>query len=104
MSVPLSSATATFGERVRRRRHLLHLSQEAAATRCDVHWTFLGQVERGTRNLSLHNLLKVAAGLGVDPAELVSGLRPPGAVRATGSTKSISRPAVGPEEGSRLVS
>lgn len=28
-------------------------------------------------SLSLHNLLKLAAGLGVDPAELVQGLRPP---------------------------
>jgi len=35
----------------------------------------LGQVERGRRNLSLHNLLKIAAGLGVDPAELVEELR-----------------------------
>lgn len=47
------------------------------ADRCGVHWTFLGQVERGRRNLSLHNLLKVAAGLDVDPAELVKGLEPP---------------------------
>ncbi len=43
----------------------------------NIHWTFLGQVERGQRNLSLHNLLKLAAGLGVDPGELVEGLRPP---------------------------
>jgi hypothetical protein len=27
--------------------------------------------------LSLHNLLKLAAGLGVDPGELVQGLQPP---------------------------
>jgi transcriptional regulator with XRE-family HTH domain len=43
-----------------------------------VHWTFLGQVERGRRNLSLHNLLKIAGGLGVDPSELVRGLKAPG--------------------------
>jgi hypothetical protein len=47
------------------------------AERCGVHWTFLGQVERGQRNLSLHNILKVARGLRVDPAELVKGLSPP---------------------------
>jgi transcriptional regulator with XRE-family HTH domain len=47
------------------------------AEQASVHWTFLGQVERGQRNLSLHNLLKLAAGLGVDPGELVRGLRPP---------------------------
>jgi len=55
----------------------LGLSQEAAAERCGVHWTFLGQVERGRRNLSLHNILKLAAGLDVDPADLVRGLEPP---------------------------
>jgi transcriptional regulator with XRE-family HTH domain len=55
----------------------LGLSQEALAEQAGVHWTFLGQVERGHRNLSLHNLLKVAAGLGVDPGELVRGLQPP---------------------------
>jgi hypothetical protein len=27
--------------------------------------------------LSLHNLLKLAAGLAVDPAELIQGLQPP---------------------------
>ena len=42
-----------------------------------MHWTFLGQVERGQRNLRLSNLLKIAAGLGVDPGELISGLKAP---------------------------
>jgi transcriptional regulator with XRE-family HTH domain len=74
---PVSPATAAFGARVRARREALGLSQEALARQTDVHWTFLGQVERGQRNLSLHNILKVAAGLGVDPAELVAGLKPP---------------------------
>jgi hypothetical protein len=34
-------------------------------------------VERGRRNLSLQNLLKIPKGLDVDPAELVRGLQPP---------------------------
>jgi transcriptional regulator with XRE-family HTH domain len=77
MAEPLSPATQALGERVRTRREALGLSQEALAHQAGVHWTFLGQVERGRRNLSLHNLLKLAAGLGVDPAELVQGLQPP---------------------------
>jgi transcriptional regulator with XRE-family HTH domain len=77
MPPPLSPATAALGERVRSRREALGLSQEALAHQTGIHWTFLGQVERGRRNLSLHNLLKVAQGLGVDPAELVRGLQPP---------------------------
>lgn len=77
MPKPLSEATAALGQRVREQREALGLSQEALAHQAGVHWTFLGQVERGRRNISLHNLLKLAAGLGVDPAELVQGLQPP---------------------------
>jgi transcriptional regulator with XRE-family HTH domain len=77
MPEPLSAATATFGQRVRTRREALGLSQEALAHQIGIHWTFLGQVERGRRNLSLHNLLKIAQGLGVDPGELVQGLKAP---------------------------
>jgi transcriptional regulator with XRE-family HTH domain len=77
MPEPLSAATAALGERVRSRREALGLSQEALAHQIGIHWTFLGQVERGRRNLSLHNLLKIAAGLGVDPGELVQGLKAP---------------------------
>ncbi|MGH3850369.1 MAG: helix-turn-helix domain-containing protein [Pseudonocardiaceae bacterium] len=74
MAPPLSAATASLGARIRERRQVLGLSQEALAERAGLHWTFVGQVERGRRNLSFHNLLKLAAGLGVDPAELIGGL------------------------------
>lgn len=76
-STPISPAARALGERVRSRREALGLSQEALAHKSRVHWTFLGQVERGRRNLNLHNLLKIAAGLGADPAELIAGLQPP---------------------------
>jgi DNA-binding XRE family transcriptional regulator len=74
---PVSKAAAQFGARVRTRRNALGLSQEALADKAGVHWTFLGQVERGRRNLTLHNILKLAAGLGVDPGALVEGLKAP---------------------------
>lgn len=74
---PVSKAATQFGERVRTRRHDLGLSQEALADAAGLHWTFVGQVERGRRNLTLHNILKIAAGLKVDPGELVKGLKPP---------------------------
>ncbi len=77
MPEPISPATRVFGERVRTRRETQGLSQEALAAKSGVHWTFLGQVERGRRNLNLHNLLKIAKGLGVDPGELVQGLTLP---------------------------
>jgi len=73
----LSSATKELGQRVRARREKLGISQEQLGRDSGLHWTFVGQVERGQRNLSFHNLLKLAAGLDVDPAELVKGIRPP---------------------------
>jgi transcriptional regulator with XRE-family HTH domain len=77
MAQPISPATQILGERIRAHREALGLSQEALAYESGIHWTFLGQVERGQRNLNLHNLLKIATGLDVDPAELVRGLSPP---------------------------
>ncbi|MFL6162718.1 MAG: helix-turn-helix domain-containing protein [Jatrophihabitantaceae bacterium] len=71
---PLSAATAEFGRRVRQERQERGLSQEQLAARASLHWTFVGQVERGRRNLTLHNIVKLAAALDVDAGELVSGL------------------------------
>jgi transcriptional regulator with XRE-family HTH domain len=77
MASPLSPATRRFGERVRARRNELGLSQEALADVAGLHWTFVGQVERGQRNLNLHNICKLAKALRIDPARLVEGLKPP---------------------------
>ncbi|WP_018599368.1 helix-turn-helix domain-containing protein [Mycobacterium sp. 155] len=74
---PISPATREFGQRVAARRHELGLSQEKAAEIIGVHWTYLGQVERGRRNVTLHNILKIAGGLGIDAGELLSGLAIP---------------------------
>ncbi|MBF0695865.1 helix-turn-helix transcriptional regulator [Actinomyces bowdenii] len=59
---------------MRARREQLGLSQEALAERAGLHWTYVGQVERGRRNLSLHNLLRLAQALDTDPGELVRGM------------------------------
>lgn len=74
---PLSDATGEFGRRVREHRTSLGLSQEALAEGTDIHWSYLGQVERGQTNLTLHNILKLAAALKVDAGELVNGLKAP---------------------------
>ena len=74
--VPLSPTTIEFGRRVRERRNELGLSQEALAHQSGIHWTFIGQVERGRRNLTLHNIVKIASALDTDPATLVAGLKP----------------------------
>lgn len=71
---PISPATREFGRRVAARRHELGLSQEKAAEEIGLHWTYLGQVERGRRNATLLNILKIAHGLDIDAGRLISGL------------------------------
>ena len=71
---PLSAVTGEFDRRVRLRREELELSQEKLAERCELHWTYIGQVERGQRNLSLHNIVRIAKGLESDPGELLRGV------------------------------
>lgn len=75
---PISEAACEFGERVRARRAELGKSQEQLASESSLHWSYIGQVERGQRNVTLHSILKLAEVLAVDPGELVHGLRAPG--------------------------
>ena len=51
------------------------MSQEALAHLIGLHPTYISSVERGLRNLSLVNIVRIAAGLDIDPGELVRGMR-----------------------------
>jgi len=64
-----------FGRRVRAGRKVLRLSQEQLGERSGLHRTYVGHVERGEVNPTLHNVLLLAEALGVDASELVRGLR-----------------------------
>ena len=59
-----------FGTTIRAKRSELGLSQEDLAGRAGLHRTYISDVERGTRNLSLESIEKLAAALEVS----VSGL------------------------------
>lgn len=74
MSEYASPAAREFGERLRAQRLKLGISQETLAELSGMHWTAVGKLERGQRNPSLHNIIRIAGGLDVDPALLVTGL------------------------------
>jgi CheY-like chemotaxis protein len=59
-----------FGSVIKIRRTRLGLSQEALAERADLHRTYVTDIERGTRNLTLESIAKLAGALGVSLADL----------------------------------
>lgn len=59
---------------VRRLRTEKGLSQQAFALECDMDRTYVGGIERGERNVSIDNIERLAASLGVEPAELLRSI------------------------------
>jgi len=59
-----------FGKNVRRFRHAAGLSQEELALRAGLDRSFVGQVERGERNISLTNIYRLATALKIEPSAL----------------------------------
>ncbi|HEX5736264.1 MAG TPA: helix-turn-helix transcriptional regulator [Blastocatellia bacterium] len=52
-----------FGLAVRKRRNELGISQEGLAERAGLHRTYVADIERGIRNVSIENVEKLAIGL-----------------------------------------
>lgn len=65
---------ARFGRRVREQRLKLGLSQEALAFESDLDRSYVGQVERGERNISLENIQRLARALRVSVSQLTRGV------------------------------
>ncbi len=63
-----------FGRAVRRRRTELGLSQEALAERANLHRTYVADIERGVRNVSLYNIQKLSRALELSVPELFASL------------------------------
>ena len=52
----------------------MDLSQEALAERADLHRTYIADIERGVRNVSLKNIEKLARALEVSIADLFASI------------------------------
>ena len=65
-----SSAHAAFGAAIRSVRAERALSQNELAARCELDRTYVSGIERGERNPSLTNILKIAVALSVPPGQL----------------------------------
>ena len=53
------------------------ISQEKLAELLNLHRTYVGEIERGLRNVSLVNIARLARALDVDAGALTGGLRLP---------------------------
>lgn len=66
--------TEEFGKRVRLHRKQASWTQEQLAAAASMHFTYVASVERGERNISLENIVRLAHALDVNPAALIDGL------------------------------
>jgi len=60
-----------LGKRVRKERQQLGWTQEDLAERCGMHPSYVGQVERGVKKISIASLEKLARALRVPPGSLL---------------------------------
>jgi transcriptional regulator with XRE-family HTH domain len=67
-----SSSKKIVAQNVRFLRLERHLSQEKLAERSGLHRTYVGSIERSERNISLENIDRLAAALGVASVDLLS--------------------------------
>jgi len=70
MARRFQSSRKALGEAIRTLRKKQNISQEDLAFDAGVHRTYMGALERGERNVSLENILKVAGSLHIKAAEL----------------------------------
>ncbi|MFC0210979.1 helix-turn-helix domain-containing protein [Paenibacillus chartarius] len=58
------------GDQIRKIRKLKGMTQERLAERSGLSFSYISDVERGTRNISLESLGKIISALGVKPVQL----------------------------------
>ena len=59
-----------FGQAIRKLRNNAGISQETFAAMCDLHRTYISDVELGKRNASLENIQKMAEALDMSISDL----------------------------------
>lgn len=68
---PPSPVRLVFARRLREERHARGLTLEDLGERADMNWSYIAQIERGERNVSLDNLAALADAVGVPLSDLL---------------------------------
>ncbi len=77
----MSNLRTGFASAVRSERSRRGWSQEDLAERAGLHRTYISEVERGLRNLSLDNIGRIANALEVTPSALFAAAEAAGSVK-----------------------
>jgi transcriptional regulator with XRE-family HTH domain len=91
--VSVAQSLKVLGSRIRELRKRRGFSQEGLALAADIDRSFMGQVERGQRNVSFATLYRLAAVIGCDLADLCRDL--PGIVILNDAPSGSSYPGSG---------
>lgn len=67
----MNDIRTVLSNNMKKYRHTLNLSQEDLALKCDLHRTYISDIERCTRNISIDNIAKLAEALQVSPSDLL---------------------------------
>lgn len=70
--VAVSSMHLALGRAIREFRTEKRYSQERLAEKAGLHRTYLGGIERGERNVSLQNQVRISRALGLRLSELIA--------------------------------
>ena len=73
----MNNMTKELGKRIRTERIDKKMTQEELAERAGLHPTYIGQVERGEKSLTITSLEKIAEGLGISFSDLFENIQPP---------------------------
>lgn len=71
-----SSLLFDIGNRLKERRLELRLTQRKIADILEVSLNFYGEIERGTKRISLEKIVLAHERLGLDPTYLLTGIKP----------------------------
>lgn len=70
MNINSNDINVLFGLKVREYRKSIGVSQEELGYMTNLHRTYIGQIERAEKNITLKNIEKIAISLGVDIRDL----------------------------------
>jgi len=75
MAFSTTDLLETIGSNLRAERVRRHLTQEAVARRSGLGVTQVARMERGETDSGISKYLRVAAAIGIEPTELLHGIR-----------------------------